>query len=157
MSYATVTDVQALARSRKIGQGQNPTQADVAIYLELVEAEINAILTSKGYQVPINKEKAPLAYALLRRVTAQGAVAQMEQAAGNGPNVQRTEQVYQASLTSLMNSREILDAETNVERSKPRGPGVTTTGELLDTNIQEGWEGVPASPGVPYFKRTQQF
>lgn len=125
-TYASVADVQALAPTRKLGVGNNPTEANVLAYIEGVEAEINAILTNKGYSVPVLKEQAPLAFQLVRRITTQGALAQLEESAGNGPNIDRTQKVYAASLKQISEAREILDAAKDTERSKPRGPGVTS-------------------------------
>jgi hypothetical protein len=141
-TYASVADVQALAPTRKLGQGSNPTSEDVQIYLALTEAEINSILVNKGYAVPVSKEEAPQAFQLMRTINAQGAVAQLEASGGNGPNIKRTEGVYQASLKSLSEAREVMDAAQDVERDKPRGPGVTT---------------VEPSPGnEPFFTRNEE-
>lgn len=155
-TYASVTDVQALAPTRKLGQGNNPSGADVRIMLEMVEAEINAILVNKGYSVPISKTLSPLAFQFLRRLTAQGAVAQLEASSGNGPNIERTAAIYAASLKSLSDAREIMDAALNVERAKPRGPGITT-GLTPETIPTVGPEVNPTSPLTPYFRRGMQF
>jgi hypothetical protein len=141
-TYCSVDDVRALAPSRKLGEGNNPTQANVQSYIEGVEAEINGVLTLKGYSVPVLKAQAPLAFALLRRVTSQGAAAQLEASAGNNPAAaERTEKVYVAALKQLSTADEILDAAQNVERSKPRGPGVT--------NVS------PAPGNAPFFSRDE--
>lgn len=126
MSYASVKDVTALAPTRKLGKGGNPTEADVKVYLELAESEIDAILVNKGYAVPVSETDSPQAFAFLRRVVAQGAVAQLEEAAGNGPNIERSRKTYNKSLSDISEAVEIMDAAQNTERSKPRGPGVTT-------------------------------
>lgn len=124
-TYASVADVESANKQRKLGQGNNPTAVDVRLYLENAEAEINAILVNKGYEVPIDKTLAPQAFQLVRRINIQGAIAEMEEASGNGPMLERAERVYQASLKELINSREIMDAPQNRARAKPRGPGVT--------------------------------
>lgn len=126
-TYASVADVEALAPLRRLGQGSNPTKANVEVYLEGVEAEINGVLVNKGYIVPVDKALSPLAWQLLRRANAQGAVAQLEAASGNNPDAQkRTEAVYQQTLKLLSEAREVMDAAGDTEREKPRGPGVTT-------------------------------
>jgi hypothetical protein len=157
-TYATVSDVEALAPYRKIGEGNNPSQRDVEVILELVEAEINAILVNKGYQVPVEKAEAPLAFQFLRRIVAQGAVAQIEQSAGNGPNVERSEKVYQQSLKLIVEAREIMVAPQNQERDKPRGPGVTSVGPVEEAGATYGsWESNPVNPLTPFFQRNLQF
>lgn len=142
VTYATVGDVEALAPTRKLGQGNNPTAAQVLTYIELAEAEINAILVNKGYSIPVSKTEAPLAFQFLRRITAQGAVAQLEASSANGSDRDRTENVYQASLKQLSEAREIMDAPQNVERDKPRGPGVTHV--------------IPTAENAPMFSRNEQ-
>jgi hypothetical protein len=116
-TYCSVDDVQSLSPTRKLGVGSNPTRADVLTYIEGVEAEINAILVNKGYSIPVLKAQAPLAFQFLRRITAQGAVAQLEESSGNGPNLDRTQKVYAMSLKQISDSREIMDAPARVGRA----------------------------------------
>lgn len=143
MTYCSAADVQSLAPTRKLGQGNNPTETDVLVYIEGVESEINAILTNKGYAIPVLEELAPLAFQFLRRITAQGAVAQLEASSANNPAAaDKAEKVYQGNLKLISEAREILDAPQDTERDKPRGPGVTN---------------VEASPGQePFFSRSER-
>jgi hypothetical protein len=138
-TYCSVADVEALCPSRKLGQGDNPTSEDVMVYIEGVESEINGALINKGYSVPISKEASPLAWQEVRRLTAQGAAAQLEAAAGNGGNAQRTETVFASALKKLIESRVVLDAPKDLGRAKPRGPGVTKV--------------EPSCGNTPYFSR----
>lgn len=144
-SYASVPDVQALTPARKFGQGTNPTNADVALYIELVESEVNSVLVQKGYNVPV-EESAPRAFAYLRRITLQGVVAQIEVSAGNGPNIERTRSIYEKSLERLEQAHTVLDAPRDEERSKPRGPGMTSVTTPRDVEDGEGRE--------PFFRRS---
>jgi hypothetical protein len=144
-TYASVADVQALTPPRKFGQGTNPTNADVQLYLELVEAEINAILVEKGYAVPILESTSPMAFTFMRRVALQGAVAQIEVSAGNGPNIERTRAIYEKSLERLAEAKAVLDAPKNTDRAKPRGPGVTNLPAEEDQKANEG--------RAPFFRR----
>lgn len=139
--YASVEDVQSLAVARKIGQGNNPTETDVETYLALSESEINGILVNKGYVVPVAESTQALA--TLRRINAEGAVAKMEEAIANGPNQASSEARYQRSLQSLASAMTVLLAPKNIERSKPRGPGVT--------NVR------PPVGEEPFFTREDQF
>ncbi len=145
-TYATVPDVQALTPARKFGQGTNPTIADVQLYLTLCESEVNAILVEKGYTVPVVEATSPMAFGYLRRVALQGAVAQIEVSAGNGPNIERTRAIYEKSLERLEKAKTVLDAPKNDERAKPRGPGVTNVETPTDAEEGEGRE--------PFFKRS---
>ena len=162
-TYCTVPDVQALTPARVFGQGTNPTTADVQLYLELVEAEVNAVLVNKDYAVPVSEALSPMAYALMRRICLQGTVAQIEVSAGNGPNIDRTRAIYEKSLERLSEARTVLDAAKNDLRSKPRGPGVTTIGQALSQQADENNSG--AAPGTgnanepnnPFFTRGQAF
>ena len=144
--YVSVADVQALVPPRRFGQGTNPSNADVALYAELVEAEVNAILVQKGYAIPVVQAEAPQAFSYLRRVTLQGTVAQIEVSAGNGPAIDRTRAVYDKSLERLEKAKTVLDAPKDEQRAMPRGPGVTTVNIPEDQEEGEGRE--------PFFKRS---
>lgn len=144
--YATVADVQALTPARVLGQGTNPTTANVQLYLEIVEAELEAELVQKGYAVPILQSVAPRAFQYLRRVTLQGVVAQIEVSAGNGPNIERTRAIYEKSLERLQQAKVVLDAPKNQGRAKPRGPGVTSVSAEPDNEEGEG--------RAPFFSRS---
>jgi hypothetical protein len=146
LNYATVADVQALTPARKFGQGTNPTNANVHLYIELAEATINGVLIQKGYVVPVSETESPVAFSLLRRICLQGAVAQIEVSSGNGPNIERTRAVYEKSLERLEDARFVLNAPKDEERAKPRGPGVTQVAALEDNEVGEGRE--------PFFKRS---
>ena len=166
MSYATPNDVQALNRQRVFGQGKNPTEDDVKTFLELSEAEINAILVNKGLSVPVVKAEAPAAYAYLRKVNAQGALMLMERSAGNGPNLESAENTYQQALSNLEKSQTVLDAPLNVARAEPRGPGVTqpnmpfAPGQVYNPNElpTSSTGGVESGNRLaPYISRSLQF
>jgi hypothetical protein len=144
-TYASVADVQSLVPVRKFGQGSNPSGTDVQLYLELVEAEVHAILVQKGYAVPV-AETNTAAFALLRRICALGAVAQVEASAGNGPNIDRTRITYEAEKSRLEDAHFVMNAPKDEERAKPRGPGVTTVPLPEDVETGEGVE--------PFFKRS---
>lgn len=123
-TYASVKDVEALNRARKIGQGDNPTADDVSFYLEMAAGEINSLLLNKGYTVPISPDS-PTAAALLRGINAKGAQMHMEEASPSAPNLDRVRKEYEAELEKLMDADFTLDAPLNVERARPRGPGLT--------------------------------
>ncbi len=158
--YATVADVEALNTARKVGQGNNPTEAQVETYLEMSEAEINAILVDKGYEVPVASAYEE-AWEFLRTVNAKGAWYLMELASPNSPNIDRAEKAYEAAKEMLVQAHEILEAPKNIERSEPRAPYLTfqPSGEVYDpfAVTQGGRSGNETNPANPYFSRTQQF
>lgn len=152
LNYATVANVQALTPARKLGQGGNPSPADVQLYLELVESEINGILVERGYAVPVSEKESPQAFGMLRRIAIEGTVAQIEASAGNGPNIDRARKTYERSIERLEDARLVMDAAKNTERSKPRGPGVTTVAQQLSNT-----EYSAANPNAPLFRRGMTF
>lgn len=144
MAYCIAADVEALNRARKIGQGSNqPTAADVTVYIELAAGEIDAILINKGYVVPV-PQTSVTATQLLRGINAKGALVLLEKASPAAPNIDRTEKEYELQLDKLRSADFSLDATQAVERTRPRGPGLT----------------VPASTGLesePFFRRGMEF
>lgn len=142
-TYCSVKDVEASAPTYKLGQGQTPTPSDVLGYIEGVESEINAILTNKGYAVPVEESAAPLAFRFVRWIATQGAVAQLYASASSPPQqTAEAKKTYAANLKLLSEARSVMDAPQNAERTKPRGPGVTT---------------VEAAPGnEPFFSRSEK-
>ena len=69
MAYATAWDVARLNNARRMGEGNNPTASDVAVYCELVGFEIDGILLNPQ-QAPIPTDPSTLcalAGALARR------------------------------------------------------------------------------------------
>lgn len=124
MSYASWTDVQALDVARKIGQGNNPTATQVQLYCELTAGEIDSVLRSKGYGLPISPS-ATSDLLLLRKINAEGAFALMEEASPAKPDEDKVRKRYEASLDLLREADDILETPKDRERSRPRGPGVT--------------------------------
>lgn len=164
-TYATVADATALNKARKLGQGSNPTEADVTRYLEFTAAQLNSILTNKGVAVPVTEAEAPNAYQLLRRLNALGAAVQMEEASATpGPSLDRLRAGWEQGREDLEKAQTVLDAPLNTARTEVRGPGVTTPalkfgqGEVFDPNLLRGStnsEGL--NPNAPYLARDLTF
>lgn len=124
MSYASWTDVQALDVARKIGVGGNPTATQVQLYCELISGEIDSVLRSKGYALPVGASSLS-DLALLKKVNAEGAFALMEEASPTKPDEDKVRKRYEKSLDLLREADDVLETGKDRERSKPRGPGVT--------------------------------
>lgn len=124
-AYASYPDVQSLDVARVIGAQGNPTATQVQLYCELVAAEIDAILRSRGYDVPV-PTAAEGDRALLRKINAEGAFAMMEKASPSKPNDKEVTANYQASLKLLADARDVLESPQDQGQSEPRGPGITT-------------------------------
>lgn len=167
MPYCAVSDVQALNPARQVGTGTGqPSVAQVQVYINMTAAEIDAILVTKGYTVPVSSGYTE-AYALLNAANARGAVAMMERGAPTSPNLDRFERGWEDTKTFLRDSQFTMDAPKDEQRASPRGPGVTTapgvvSGQTLDPNYPfQGVQSVPPSlqntGGVPFFSRGMQF
>lgn len=154
--YCTPSDVASLNKPRAaaIGVGGNPTLTDIQGYIVMTAGEIDAILTSKGYQVPVNSASSPAAGALLNSLNAKGAYALMEEASPNSPNLDRARQAWEAAMKMLSDANFTLDAAMNLERSEPRGPWVTTqpSGRTYDPMF-----GGRCNRQDPYFSRSQRY
>lgn len=164
MTYADVNDVQALNRARVIGQGDNPNESDVLFYLEVTAAEIDAILLDKGYQLPIPSE-ATSAWNMLRRINAQGAAMEMEQASPSSRGADRYKKIYEESLAMLRTADLVMNVPKADGRAKPRGPGVTTPPgartnveyERMEAEVEDGRLSEPLGFSIPYFRRGMRF
>lgn len=144
MPYCSPDDVQALNRSRTIGANGQPTVEDVQVLINMSAAEIDSILVTKGYEVPVALSESPAAAAYLNSINARGAVAMMERSAPSSPNLDRFEREWEQAKTGLIAARSVMDLPKDVTRAEPRGPGVTATPQLAFGNH-------------PYFKRHMEF
>jgi hypothetical protein len=160
MSYCSVQDVAALNVARTLGQGNNPTTAQVQIYINMVAGEIDAILTNKGYTVPVSPLY-PEAVNFLNGINAKGAWALMEAASPTSTNLDRAEKAYAEALKMLNDAQTIMDVPKDVARAEPRGPGVTTP-----PGVQQGETFDPVRPwgghqrrhtSAPLFSRNMEF
>ncbi len=166
--YCSVADVQALNWARTIGQGSNPGVAQVQTYIEMAAGDIDAILVTKGYSIPVNVGSWPDAGRVLNAINARGAVAMMEEASPNSPNLDRALAAWEAAKKMLADAKFVLNADMDQARSEPRGPWITytPTGQTYDPMLQEiggcygDGMGGPAglnNPALPYFSRQQRF
>ena len=159
--YCTPSDVASLNRARAaaIGVGNNPTFQDLQGYILMTAGEIDAILTNKGYTVPVNSASYPAAGALLNMVNAKGAYAMMEEASPSSQNLDRALAAWEAAKKMLADAKFVLDAPQDMARSEPRGPWVTTqpTGRVYDPTFGKRESGHSDNPRDPYFSRQQQF
>lgn len=155
MPYATPSDVASLNKSLIFGVGRNPTASDIAGYINMVAGEIDSILVSKGYDVPVNVASWPEAGALLNSVNARGGLAMFEEAAPVAPNVDRSKKAYDAALKMLADAQFVFDADLEEARSEPRGPYVTyqpsgRTFDPLDHCREQ-------DRSLPFFSRSMRF
>jgi hypothetical protein len=142
--YCTPSDVATLNTARIMGQGNNPTASDVATYIYMVCGEIDAILTTKGYDVPVVTASAPEAAAYLNGVAAKGAYWMQEEASPSSPNLDRAYAAWMAAKAALMDAQTVMDLPKDTTRALPRGPGVTPTPEM-------SWH------NKPFFTRHERF
>lgn len=142
IGYSSVDDVQARNRARVISPTSVPCASDVAVYLAMTAGEINALLTQKGYQLPV-PTAAAAAWDYLRNINSLGAWSLMEQAAQSSPHVKQAVDSYQQALKMLADADTVLDIPRVDTVTMPRGPGFTTphVGQVQK----------------PYFRRNMRF
>lgn len=151
----------SLNKARVIGQGNNPTLYDLQVYINMSAAEIDAILTNKGYSVPVSSSY-PAAVNFLNGINARGALALMEEASPSSINLDRAQKAYDDAKRMLVDAQSIMDAPKDVARAEPRGPGVTTPngvtpGCTLDP-VTPWYGGARRDPvSTPMFSRTMAF
>ncbi len=143
MSYCTVADVQSLNKARVIGAQGQPTTSDVQGYINMVAGEIDAILTDKGYAVPIPPIY-PEAIAYLNAINATGAWHLMERSSQTSPNLDRAKAAWDTAIAKLVAAKSVMDVPKDVQRAEPRGPGVTPSPLIAPGNR-------------PYFRRHEFF
>lgn len=78
MAYCTITEVEALNAKRTYSASTTPTSTQVETYIDLIAAEIDIVLSRKGYSVPVTTPDAFVN--ALKLVNAVGAAAMAEQA-----------------------------------------------------------------------------
>lgn len=168
VGYCTQAEVQALNMARPIGIGSNPGPSQVAMYIMMVAGEIDAVLTQKGYEVPVNVASWPSAGALLMSINAKGAAWMVEEAAPNSINVDRAKVAYDQALKLLSDAKFAMDADMEETRVETRAPFLTyqPTGRVFDPAVSapggQSGDGISAGDSVnnprdPYFSRQQQF
>lgn len=160
MAYCVPSDVQALNTSRVAGQGNNPSVAQIQTYINMTAGVIDAILTNKGYQVPVSPLY-PEAINYLCGVNAAGAAAMMERAAPTSVNLDRFEKEWEEAQKMLIDSQSIMDIPKDIARAEPRGPGVT-----VPPGVHQGETFDPVRPyggkqhrhtSAPMFSRNMEF
>lgn len=144
MPYATLADVEAKNRSRKLGVNPNPSIQDVIEFLQTSSGEIDAILLQKGYSLPVPASGASAAWSVLRAANANGAWAQMEESAPSSSVKKEARNAYNESLKMLATAEMIVGIPKDVERARPRGPGISRPATT-------------AKPNTPYFDRGMEF
>jgi len=160
-SYCTPADVAALNKARKLGQGNNPTEADVLVYIELTAAEIDSILVGKGYNVPIPSSY-PEAFQFCRWLNSKAALVMMEESSPNSTILATATKSWEEARAALVAARDIMEVPMDTPRVQARGPGVTeptlkfNRGEVYDpTNA--AISRLNNNPQAPYLSRTLEF
>lgn len=144
MAYCTTDDVGSLNKARPFGVGENPTVNDVQGYINMIAGEIDQILITKGYVVPVDISLAPEASAYLNGVNATGAWYLMERSSQSSVNLDRAAKAWEDAKAALMKAREVMDIPKDTTRASPRGPGVSTPPQM------------PCGER-PFFRRHQHF
>lgn len=165
--YASVSDVAALNFGRGIGVGSNPGPSQIQTYINMVAGEINAVLTQKGYAVPVNTASYPVAGQLLQSVNAKGALAMMEEAAPSSPHVERVKAAYDEAMKLLSDAKFVMDVDIDGPKLEARAPWITfqPTGHTFDPDLANingaAGDGISAgtcnNPADPFFSRSQRF
>lgn len=168
--YCGPSDVASLnkARAQAWGLENMPTVGDVNGYIMMVAGQIDAVLLSKGYAVPVNTGSYPEVEGLLAYVNAQGAAYMVEEASPNSPNIDRVKAAYDAAMDMLTAAQFALDVPIEEARAQVRAPFVTFDPPTRTFDPQEhdtewgfngdGISGIPGPrKGAPFFARGMRF
>jgi hypothetical protein len=169
MAYCTASDVQSVARALVLGQGNNPTASDVTGYCNMVAGEIDAILTTRGIEVPVAVASFPEAAAFLLSVNAKGGAWMAWDAIGTNPaQTDKAKAAYDAAIKLLSDAKFTLNVPSDQARAQVRAPFQTffPTGQTYDP-AQAAISGTPGdgissgnsclNPANPYFSRQQRY
>lgn len=169
VGYCTPSDVASLNKVRSVSWGVNniPNIADVDGYILMIAGQIDAALTNRGVQVPVNTASFPEAEGLLAGVNAWGAAWMVEEASPTSENIDRVKKAYDAAMSMLEGAKWTIDVPVDVQRAEVRAPLLTyqpPTG-VYDPTLEGigGFTGDGISAGgqnsrrLPYFSRGLRF
>lgn len=170
MSYCSASDVQSVNRALILGQGNNPTPSDVGGYCAMISGEIDAVLLTRGYSVPISTASFPEAQAFLQSVAVKGAVWMCWESIGTVPDARdKAKAAYDAAMKMLSDAKFSFDAPSEPARAQVRAPFITyqpPQGEfdpMLNNIVGAPGDGISDSssstsnPTRPMFSRSMQF
>lgn len=125
--YCTPSDVASLNKSRAGSWGTNntPSIVDVNGYIMMIAGQIDATLTTRGIETPVNTASWPEAEGLLAGVNAWGAAWMVEEASPSSPNIDRVKAAYDAAMAMLENAKWSIDVPSDVQRAEVRAPFLT--------------------------------
>lgn len=171
VGYCTASDVVSLnkVRSNAIGLQGQPTFEDIQGYILMSAGQIDAALTNKGYQTPVNTASFPEAQGLLCWVNATGAWWMMEAASPDSTNVDRAKKAFDEAMKMLVDANLSLDVPSDQDRSQIRAPWITMQpdGRVFDPTMEAiggyAGDGISANTGgvnrrsLPFFSRSMRF
>lgn len=101
MAYSTYSDI-AAASGRILNTTSKPTATQVADFITQIDAEIDCILRTKGYSLPITDTTA---LSFLKRISVVGGCMMMERAmfAGAAPNESNRFADYKNEYNDMLN------------------------------------------------------
>jgi hypothetical protein len=158
VGYCTASDVASLVKSRVIGAGNNPTITDVNGYIQMISGQMDAVMLTKGYQVPVNVASYPEVTGFLSWVNAQGAAWMMEVSSPTSVEVDRLEKAFDNAMAMLTDGKFSMDVPVQQQRAEVRAPFVTyhPTGRYYDPTFSSG-DGDGISRGDAYGSRRDPF
>lgn len=137
MAYATPTQVFALDTGRTYTPTSKPNASQVSQYITQTAAELDGILRTRGYTVPV-PTTATSAYDLLSGFNAYGAISLVEQSAPTkGGKAEGWQKMWEDAKKMLSCGDLELDAPRDSSISSPRG---------FRSSAERGF---PASPMIP--------
>lgn len=167
--YCTPSDVASLNKTRAAAWGLNNevNVSDVDGYIMMIAGQIDAALTNRGVEVPVNTASFPEAEMLLAGVNAWGAAWMVEEASPTSQNIDRVKAAYDAAMAMLEGAKWTIDVPVDVQRAEVRAPLLTyqpPTG-VFDPTLEGigGFTGDGISAGgqnsrrLPYFSRGLRF
>lgn len=170
--YCSASTVAALNKPRAAAWGLpgNVTVNDVDDFILMVAGQIDAVLLSKGYSVPVNTASYPETEGLLGWVNAQGAAWMVEEASPqvNPQQVRASKDAFDAAMKALETAKFAMDVPVDAPRAQVRAPYVTyqPPERTFDPQLHDGqWgeagdgisSGLSNLPQYPFFTRGMRF
>lgn len=170
VAYCNASDACSLNKPRgaALGVGQNPTLTDLNGYILMIAGQMDAVMLTKGYQVPVSVASYPEVEGFLSWINAQGAAYLLEVSspAPQATEVDRLRASFDSAMQMLTDGKFSMDIAVEPQRAGVRAPFITLqpTGETYDPTLAYGATGDGISsatgrgnPRNPYLSRELKF
>lgn len=130
MAYASVPDIRTMISIKTIDGQSDPSIQQVAQIINDVAADVDTVLSSGGYDVPVSTT-ATVAWGFLRQLNAYGAAMRVEASGAKGEKSEHLaflERQFNRRWDQLIKGDiSLAGVEASAESSAPRAGGIATS------------------------------